>query len=241
MSTTSDITLAERQELTPYRAISRSAVMSVVLALLSLPFVGMALLSVRDKYTDSGGVGAWGAVLAIAAFLLGLAGLATIRKYPTEYTGRRLAWCGVLSGLVLFLAGSAVAVFAYATEVPEGYASVYFSELQPDPEHPELPISPKAIELSGQKIFIKGYMHPGVASMGRVRHFILVNDFGTCCFGGQPKPTHMIEIYVPPELQGFAYSTSRMKVMGTFAVATQPSESLGLNGVWYHLRVDQVR
>src|SRR5262245_6929501 len=241
MSMTSDISLVERAELAPYRAMSRSAIMSIVLTVLSLPFISMALYSVGDKYTDAGGVGAWGAVLAMAAFLLGLAGLATIRKYPTEYTGSKLAWCGVLGGLLLFVTGSAVTVFAYITEVPDGYASVYFSDLQPDLEHPELPISPKAIELSGKKIFIKGYMHPGVASLGRVKHFILVNDFGTCCFGGQPKPTHMIEIYVPPELQGVAYSTSRLKVTGTFAVATQPSESLGLNGVWYHLQVDQVR
>src|SRR5262245_41123671 len=130
MSTTSDISFAEQQELAPYRAISRSAILSIVLAALSLPLVGMALYSVGDKYTDSGGVAAWGAVLAIVALLLGLAGLATIRKYPTEYTGGRLAWCGVLGGLVLFLTGSCVAVFAYATEVPEGYRSVYFSDLQ---------------------------------------------------------------------------------------------------------------
>jgi len=243
MSTTSETSFVAQSEpeLTPYKAICRSAIMSVVLALLSLPFVVVALISLRDKYSDSGGVGAWGAVIAIAAFLLGLAGLSTIRRYPAEYTGGRLAWCGLLAGLLLFVTGSTVAAYAYATEVPEGYTSVYFSDLQPDPDHPELPISPKAIELTGKKIFIKGYMHPGVASLGKVKHFILVNDFGTCCFGGQPKPTHMIEIYVPPEAQGVAYSTSRMKITGTFVLATQPTESLGLNGVWYHLQVDQVR
>ena len=164
-----------------------------------------------------------------------------MRRYPTEYTGGRLAIGGLFAGVLLFITGASVSAITYVTEVPDGYARITFSDLQPDPDHPDLPISPKAIELTGKKIFIKGYMHPGVASLGKVKHFILVNDFGTCCFGGQPKPTHMIEIYVPPDAQGVAYSTGRMKITGTFVLATQPTESLGLNGVWYHLQVDQVR
>jgi hypothetical protein len=142
----------------------------------------------------------------------------------------------------LLAAGSGVASFTHATEVPDGYARVGFWELQPDPEDPDrLPIGRKALEISGQKVFIKGYMHPGVASMGRVNHFILVPDMGTCCFGGQPKATDMIEVFVPDGKPRVAYAPRRIKLAGTFMLADRPVESLGLAGVWYHLQADQVQ
>jgi hypothetical protein len=228
-------------QIAPYRAICRSAVVSLALALISLPLVAMAVFSAAFWFGDAVPLGSVGAIFALFAAVLGFTGLSTVKRFPTEYTGRGLARSGLIGGLLLFAMGASVSAFTYVTEVPDGYARVSFEELQPDPEHPELPISPKAIELTGQKIFIKGYIHPGVASMGRVSHFILVRDFGTCCFGGQPKPTHMIEVYVPHGTDGVAYSTRRLKIAGTFALTSQPTQSLGLAGVWYHLQVDQVR
>jgi hypothetical protein len=64
---------------------------------------------------------------------------------------------------------------------------------------------------------------------------------GTCCFGGQPKPTDMIEVFVPEGKQRVAYSPRRIKLAGTFMLADRPIQSLGLNGVWYHMEVDQVK
>jgi hypothetical protein len=243
MTTATDYSYAQTHELelAPYRAVSRAAVISVALALLSLPLVAMAVFSAAFQFGDAVPLGSMGAVLALLSLVLGAIGLATVRRYPTEYTGGGLARCGLYGGLLLLATGASVSTYTYATEVPEGYSRTSFGDLQPDPEHPELPISPKSIELSGKKIFIKGYMHPGVASLGKVNRFILVNDFGTCCFGGQPKPTHMIDIYIPDSEKRLAYSQRRLKLAGTFAVTTQPTESLGLQGVWYHLQVDEVR
>jgi hypothetical protein len=243
MSTVAEFSCAapSEPELAPYRAICRSAVLSLALAVLSLPFVAMAVISMRFQFGDAVPLGFMGAALALPALVLGWAGAATVRRYPSEYTGGRLARAGLFGGLVLFAAGTFASVYTYATEVPEGYDRVTFSDLQPDPDQPELPVSPQAIDLHGKKIFIKGYMHPGVASLGKVKHFILVNDFGTCCFGGQPKPTHMIEIYMPPEAQGVAYSTRSLKLTGTFFVSHEATASLGLAGVWYHLQVDSVK
>ena len=82
---------------------------------------------------------------------------------------------------------------------------------------------------------------PGVASMGKVNHFILVPDMGTCCFGGQPKPTDMIEVFVPDGKDRVAYSPRRIKLAGTFYLADVPTKSLGLNNVWYHMEIDQVK
>jgi hypothetical protein len=205
-------------DLHPYRAVSRSAVLSLVLGVVSLlSYIFASLL-----------------VLPAVGLILGIMAYRTVRRYPDEYTGGRMALAGAaLCGLVL-VGATATHAYVYATEVPDGYIRVGFWDLQPDLDHPELPIPPKAIELAGKPIFIKGYMHPGVASMGKVNHFIIVPDMGTCCFGGQPKPTDMIEVKVPPGGERFAYSRTRIKLTGTFGVS-QPRKSLGLDNVWYHL------
>lgn len=243
MSTATEYSYAttHEAEIAPYRAVCRSAVISLALAVISLPLVAMAAYSVTFKIGDAVFPGSIGALWAVPALILGLTGWLTVRRYPQEYTGGKLALAGLVGGALLMLTGASVAAYDYATEVPEGYDRVGFWELQPDPEHPELPISPKALEVSGKPIFIKGYMHPGVASSGKVNRFILVPDMGTCCFGGQPKPTDMIAVYVPPGRERVAYSRRYLKLAGTFALADQPTQSLGLSNVWYHLQLDQVK
>jgi hypothetical protein len=229
-------------DLLPYRAISRSAILSAVMAVVSLPLVALALFSAAFQYGDAVPIGSLGAVLALFAVILGISGLSTIRRYPNEYTGKRLAATGLVSGSILLLLGATVSAYTHLTEIPDGYEPISFDgDLKPDPDRPDLPISPKAIELSGKPVFIKGYMHPGVASSGKVDHFILVRDFGTCCFGGQPKPTHMIEVYIPDSVDRIAYSTRTIKLAGTFMLADRPVQSLGLQGVWYHMQADQVK
>lgn len=229
----------QAEELAPYRAISRSAVISIILAAISLPLVALAVVSMRFQVGDAVPLGMGGAAFALAAGILGGLALLTIRRYPLEYTGGRLAQLGLIGGLLLFALGSTVSAYTYATEVPEGYVRVGFWELQPDPENPQHFVGQKALDVAGQKIFIKGYMHPGVASRGKVNHFILVPDMGTCCFGGQPKPTDMIEV-VATDSERISYSTRRIKLAGTFQLYMQPTESLGLNGVVFHLEADRV-
>ncbi|HEY2414365.1 MAG TPA: DUF3299 domain-containing protein [Pirellulaceae bacterium] len=229
------------EDLAPYRAISRSAVISAVLAAISLPLVVLAVVSMRFQVGDAVPLGFVGAFLAFIAFIMGVVGARAVRRYPTEYTGGRLAKTGMIGGVFLAIIGSTSASFTYSTEVPDGYNRVGFWELQPDPDQPELPIAVKAIELTGKPIFIKGYMHPGVASMGKVNHFILVPDMGTCCFGGQPKPTDMIEVFIPDGKERVAYSPRRIKLAGTFLLADRPIQSLGLKNVWYHMEADRVQ
>jgi hypothetical protein len=228
-------------ELVSYQAICRSAVISAVMAAVSLPLVVLSLVSMRFPVGDAVPLGMLGALFGGVALALGIVAERTIRRYPSEYTGARLARTGLVGGLLMLVAGSVSAAFTYSSEVPDGYARTGFWELQPDPDEPQLPFSPNAFKLSGKPIFIKGYMHPGVASMGKVNHFILVPDMGTCCFGGQPKPTDMIEVYVKEGKERIAYSPRRIKLAGTFFLADGPIQSLGLRNVWYHMEVDQVR
>jgi hypothetical protein len=208
-----------------YRAVSRAAIVSVVIGVVSAMAIAFPLLL----------------MLPIVGIVLGLVGLSTIRRYPAEYSGRGLAMAGIVTCSLNLFSSVAWSTYDYVTEVPDGYARVGFWELQPDPDRPELPVSPKALELAGKPIFIKGYMHPGVSSSGKVDHFILVPDMGTCCFGGQPKPTDMIEVRIPDSKNRLAYSRTRIKLAGEFRLSMQPGQSLGLNNVWYHLTVSEVR
>jgi hypothetical protein len=226
MATMSDVSLStfEDPEVQPYRSVSRSAIVSVVLGVLSLlSLFSPALL-----------------LLPVVGFVLGLTALSAIRRFPLEYTGRGLALAGtVLCGLVA-VGSTAKHVHEYLTEVSDGYSRISFADLQPEPGRPE-PIPPQAIDLHGKPVFIKGYMHPGVASSGKVNHFILVPDMGTCCFGGQPKGTDMIEVVIPDDAYRIAYAPRRIKLEGTFAVTPRPTESLGLTDVWYHMKADRVK
>ena len=227
----------------PYRAISRSAVLALVIACVGLPLAVLTVISWRSGYGgDAVSLGFWTATVSIFAIVFGCVALSAIRRYPAEYTGRTVARLGLALGVVQVVLGAVLASHTYATEVPEGYARVGFWELRPDPEQPLLlPISQRAVDLNKKPIFIKGYIHPGVASMGRVDHFILVPDMGTCCFGGQPKAWDMIEVRIKDKANRVAYSTKRIKLAGSFVVQPTQGKSLGLTDVWYHMQVDQVR
>lgn len=230
MTTMTDDRLAAKEEfsddLQPYRAISRSAIVAAILGVFSL--LGLAFSSLL--------------LLAIVGIVLGLTALSTIRRYPNEYTGTRLAIFGIVLSAVTFVGGSALHTYVYLTEMPDwAKVRLTFAELQPDKDHPELPISPEAVELSGEDVFIKGYMHPGVASMGKVKHFILVPDMGTCCFGGQPKMTDMIEVAIVGDARPIAYSTRTVKLAGKFSVNPYGQPRLGLNNVCYQLEARYVK
>ena len=212
-----------------YRILSRSAVVSAVLAMISLlAFLVFPLV-----------------LFAAVAVVLGITAMSTIRRYPDEYVGMGAAVLGTVVGTCTFLGGSATHIYEYSTEVPEGYSRISFSELQPDRKEPHtlirnrdaiLPM--RAAELNGQQVFIKGYIHPGVATNGKVDHFILVPDMGTCCFGGQPKATDMIEVKLKPDVSRVKYSTRTVKLAGTFVLAEQSSDFKELHSVVYHLEAD---
>ena len=122
--------------------------------------------------------------------------------------------------------------------MPEGYARISFSDLQPDEERS--PVSSKSLELDGQKVFIKGYVHPGVSGQGDIRRFVLVRDMGTCCFGGQPKLTDMVEVTLDSGLST-RYTRRKKKLAGVFLVDTELKPVSGLQGVYYQLKANYVR
>lgn len=207
----------------PYRAVSKAAVTSLVLALISVAAIFSASML----------------VIPFAGLVSGLIGLMQIRRYPKELTGRAVAVIGtIISGLLLFGA-AAIHGAVYMNEVPDGYIRISFSDLQPTEEYPYLPFSPKAAELNGKKVFIKGYVYPDGQQYG-IKQFVLVRDLGTCCFGGQPKLTHMVQVTLRDPLQ-ISYSMKRRRLMGTFHVDGALKPVSGVNGVYFQLDADNVK
>jgi hypothetical protein len=97
------------------------------------------------------------------------------------------------------------------------------------------------LDLDGKRVFIKGYVHPGVSDLGEIRRFILVPDMGTCCFGGQPALTDMVEVRITGE-RGVRYSQRKRKFAGTFRVAARLKQVAGgLTGGYYELDADYVK
>ena len=208
----------------PYRALSSAAIASVVFAVLALtgfffwPSLGLALL---------------GAVL-------GLFGYRQIKRFPKEFAGHSLAMTGVVLNLLVVLGGVSMHSYIYLTEVPEGYTRVHFWELQQVSNAPQDKPTTKAFEIDGNAIFLKGYIHPSSGS-GLLKRFILVPDLGTCCFGGQPKSSDMIEVNLLNGQTTKAGMTKK-KLAGTFMLNRGSQKVTDFdNNVFYRMKVDQIR
>lgn len=207
----------------PYRAMSSRAVASIVFAVVALltgfffwPALGLALLGAA----------------------VGLLGYLQIRRFPEEFDGKQVAVVGLILNLLILAGGAALHTYIYLTEVPAGYTRVHFWELQQRSEGPDHP-SDKALEINGQAVFLKGYIHPSSGS-GLLKHFILVPDLGTCCFGGQPKSSDMIEVTLTGGKTTKAGLTKK-KLAGTFMLNPPQRVTDFDNQVFYQLKVDQVK
>ncbi len=229
MESTLDRPLAGKPALSPgfsngeaevYRSVSRTAVASLLLGVLGLTAFGTPFLTVIPL------VGLAFAVLAFLAF----------RKFPEELMGKPLAITGAVFCTLTVIAAPAWHAYVYATEVPEGYERVNFSTLMSDKNQPDLPPI-DAIKLNGKQVFIKGYIHPTSMDSMTAKKFVIVPDLGTCCFGGQPPLTHMVEVTLLGE--EFARKSMRkQKLAGTLRVNPSLKKLEGLTGVYYQLRAD---
>ena len=209
----------------PYRALSRGAVVSIILAVVSLP----GLVPVFSPLLALTPVGMIAAAVA----------LRSIRRYPREFSGSSLATAGLIANLTILVGGVGLHTYIYLTEVPEGYTRIGFYELQASDGAPAGP-TPKAIEIDGESIFLKGYIHPSSGS-GMLRQFILVPDLGTCCFGGQPSSNDMIEVTLTGG-QTTRAGLIKKKLAGKFMLNRAPVDLVDFeNPIFYQLRVDQIR
>jgi hypothetical protein len=209
----------------PYRAMSSTAISSVV-------FAALGFLA---------GLFFWpGLGLCVVGLLVGWLGYRQIRKYPEEFDGLKIAVTGMVLNLVILVGGAAMHTYTYLTEVPEGYTRLNFYELQQDASLPVDAPTERAVEMDGQQVFLKGYIHPSSGS-GLLKRFILVPDLGTCCFGGQPRSSDMIEITLDGG-QSTTAGLTKKRLAGTFRLNPAPQKLTDFdNTVFYRMNVDIVR
>ncbi len=209
---------------TQYRSVSKSAITCLVLAVLSLGFLVSTVL----------------VVLPLMGVSFGLMALSGIRRHPDEIMGRTPARIGLALSAILLVAGTSLHVYEYMTEVPEGYERISFRMLKDD-KRTALPFSEKALELDGKKVFLKGYVRPGTRRQN-LKEFILVGDFGSCCFGGSPKITDVVGISLPGN-DRVNYSLRVRKIAGVFRLNQQsaPTSEKDVPRVFYQINADMIK
>lgn len=208
-----------------YRAVSKAALASVVFAIL-------------------GSFSFWAKVfvmLPLLGLVFALFARINLRRYPEELTGTTAASIGLVINLILLVGSIGFHCWVEATEVPEGYNKISFYDLKPKPRESSLPFSPKAKDLDGKKVFLKGWVRPSDRKTG-LKQFILVGDFGSCCFGGSPKPTDVVAVEIVTD-QTVDYSWVERKIGGTFRLNTRPVQvgDAEIPALYYQLEADYVK
>jgi hypothetical protein len=207
-----------------YRTISKAAIASLVFAVLGLSaFLFPAFV-----------------LLPVVAVGFGIAATIEIKKYPQELSGKLAAQLGVGLGIALVVGSIATHTYIYYTEVPDGYTRIAFSDLRLNKRTP-LPFSEKAREFNGQKVFLKGYVRPGDRRYN-LKDFILVGDFGDCCFGGNPDITEIVAINIETD-DRVDYSLATRKIGGTFRLneSTRRVDEKDIPQVFYTIEADYIR
>ncbi len=224
MSTELDTHLPSADDYERYRALSTTAVASVIVGLLS----AAAILD-------------WTLVaIPVIGVALATFALVKVRRNSAELSGEGLAKIGLTLSLAFGVLGPAWLTYVYFTEVPEGYERVSYADLQPEVDQPGQVVPPAAMELEGRDVFIKGYIYPGREKNG-IRQFLLVRDQGDCCFGGNPKLTDRIQVTMKGG-KSVTFQPRLHKVAGKFHVAPM-DKAVGdaKGGVFYHLEAEYVQ
>lgn len=218
-STRPELSSAEAEQYQQYRTLSFSAIVALVFGVISIP---TAVAASMNPFL---------LIFPFSGTLIGVYAFLKIRNRTDEFTGVGVAKTGLMLSTVLLFGGATFASYVYATEVPDGFSRISFSDLQPDPKRPDIRHSPTAEEIQGKDVFIKGYVYPD-DQLGDIKRFILVPDMGTCCFGGQPKLTDMVQVTLedPHRVQ---YSMFRKSLAGKFQLANATAAKVG--HVIYHL------
>lgn len=223
MSAEIQLTAATDEVEFPYRAMSSSAIASIIFAVIGL-LAGLFFVPMLG--------------LCVIGAVVGLFSYRKINRFPEEFDGKSVAIAGIALNLAIVVAGAGLHTYIYLTEVPEGYTRVQFYELQQNGEMDQP--TAKAFEIDGEPIFLKGYIHPSSGS-GLLKRFILVPDLGTCCFGGQPKSSDMIEVTLVGGDSTKAGLTKK-KLAGTFVLNQAPQLVTDFdNAVFYRMQVDIIR
>lgn len=206
---------------TRYRRISLSAVLSVVLGVLSiLTVLGWFFLAIP-----------------LTGIYFAYRGWRQILRAPEETTGLVLVRVGFVLSLLLFVAGGSYLWYAHKKSAPPGYEKLSWEMLQPDRNKPSERVPPEIKELDGKRVFIRGYIYPTKQIIG-IRRFTLVPTEGHCQFcSNQIQPTEMLHVKTSGDLT-VEYRNHMVGVGGLLRVLPVEGD---LAGVVYGLEADVFR
>ena len=205
-----------------YRSVSRAAVASVALGLLSV--------------TTVFGWFFW--VIPIAGLMVGWLALRQIEALPDETTGRAIAYAGIILSLLMWGVGAGGLALALTREVPHGYTRVTFDQLQPDPDNEAELLPPLAFDLQDKKVYIKGYMYPGRQNYG-IKKFVLVPTLGHCSFCSRElRSTEMIGVTMAGDLTA-KYRNRWIGIGGKFTIDEKEAK-LPFGGFPYQIEADVI-
>lgn len=154
-------------------------------------------------------------ILAPLAFFLGFMGLRACWKYPEEVKGKSLSYAAMGIAASVFIAAPAFHTYVFYHEVKDGYIrTTWYDHYKVKPGPTQAQYNKAAEELNGKKVFVKGYVRPGLKSTG-MSEFLLVGDLSQCCFGGNPKINEIIYVKIKND-QKVDYSWRLRKIHGTF-------------------------
>jgi hypothetical protein len=208
-----------------YRMVSKSAVACLLFAALSL------VAYLHEVFV----------VLPAVTLAIGFVSWLSFRRFGDELIGRLAMQIGLIAGAFLLTSSVAYHVYVYQTEVPENYQRISFAMLRENPRK-SLTYSESAPALDGKKVFLRGYVRPGEKKKN-LRQFILVGDFGSCCFGGNPKISEVIAvtITIPDKTVNYGYGLRR--IGGTFNFIKETAKTLEkeVPFVHYHIEADYIK
>lgn len=209
-----------------YRTVSKAAVISIVFAILGiLAFLFPAFV-----------------LLPFLSICFGFAALFNFKRFPDQLSGRNGTQIAMLASAVILVASIANHAYIYATEVPEGYQRISFYDLNPKPNSENI-FSKKSANYDGEKVFLKGYVRPGLKEK-RLKKFILVGDFGSCCFGGDPKITDVVAVTIENEDEYVNYGYRLRRIGGEFKLHKKRPKVVqekDLPYVIYEIKADHIK
>lgn len=210
-----------------YQSVCKTSVAAVIFGVLSVTaFVHQMFL-----------------IIPLLAIVFGLLALKAIHQWPDELVGKMAAKIGLVLGMLCLVAGAGMHSFIYATEVPDGYRRISFAELKPSSRGIDKNGYPDRVEeFDGQRVFIKGYVRPPSGKQYALKNFIMVGDFGDCCFGGDPAITDVVAVKIKcDDTVNYGYGLRR--IGGTFKLnpKTTVSDEEEIPRVFYEIEADYVR
>jgi hypothetical protein len=212
-------------EFVSYRVVSKSAIACFVFAILSLA-----------SYLNEVFV-----IFPIVTLAIGFVSWLGFRRFGDELIGKRLMQIGMVIGAFCLVSSGAYHIYVYNTEVPENYQRISFAMLRENPRK-GLTYNEVAAKLDGKKVFLRGYVRPGDKKKN-LKQFILVGDFGSCCFGGNPKISEVIavNIVIPDKTVNYGYGLRRIGGTFRFIKETATTFDKEVPFVHYYIEADHVK